>query len=166
MKRIVGLCLIILGALAFNISSASSTMAKPKKRVVQNMCAIQGMVMKTENWIDQHYGQTPGFFNKAYTRITVLVRNVQIHERVAKGSCYFKINNEETFKLCSPQAPKPGDLINAVSAQLADPTADPCLFDIAVTGNALEIRKALEKEQSKAKIPDDKFFKEDRKGDE
>ena len=145
MRKILTLCTAAFAFYAVGTTSSIAQTAKPE--TPSSTCKIQGIVMKTEQWISQKYKDTPGFFNEAYVRVTVRIQKNEPHQRYSNveqpGCAMYKENQDAKFKLCHPNSPRLGDVITAVAGQPTGATEYGCLFDIQVLSNALDDQKGM-----------------------
>lgn len=137
-KNIALFCLFVAFAAApFFVQAAG---APALNDTAQETCYIAGTIIKTEQWLYTPYGETPSMFSDYYTRLTVEMNDINLHEkynaagqryceRMAAGTAY-------TFKLCAPTSPNVGDIVTGVVGPAVGAATDGCLFDLSITGKA------------------------------
>ena len=130
--------LFILALIVIPLSSNAQSLKT--NNTAEETCAISGTIIKTEQWLYTPYGETPSMFSDFYTRLTVEMNEINLHETYDEnGQRYCKkmtAGTAYTFKLCAPKKPQVGDIITGVVGPAVGAATDGCLFDLDITGKA------------------------------
>lgn len=122
--------------IAFLLSAPFAQAANVSKET----CEITGTVIKSEQWLTTPYGETPSNFSNVYTRLTVEIDNVKLHEIYDKEKMRFckslSSGSAYAFKLCATKKTEVGNIINGVVGPAVGAAQDGCLFDVQVIGQA------------------------------
>lgn len=142
MKSIRLIFFLTLAAFVAPIISANASPPQSLRSEAPDLkdtCLIIGTVIKVERRLDAPYNSTPSIFNDSYQRLTVRIKEVQIHEKYYNkhvSECdRFTVGEDAYFKLCSENKPRPGHTISGIAATpITNKNQAACLFDIKNAG--------------------------------